>query len=549
MSKAKFQTKTEKSSGRKSNSRSRASERRESKTNGNKQRRSEPSRQASDDAKMCNWQESEPNDWRWYALDEQLLKDTASIPYSWPTGNRVNLSEYAGELNDSAFPGVLSMYLTPTIGWTDKETDPINIAMRNIYSYVRHANAGHTNYEAPDYFMYLLAMDSVYSYHAWLKRVYGCMMLYSTENKYYPRGVIDSMNVDFESIQANLAQFRTYINLFAVKAGSLCVPASMSYFAKHMWMYSGIYTDGLTAKSQIYMFNPVLFGKFEAFETGGSKLIAVPMVDRPEGRFKYEDLIELGNTLLNPLITNEDIGIMSGDTLKAFGPENLFKITGITEDYTVLPAYEPEVLDQIQNATLVGYPIWADAPSGDSNVMVSQNTDIGGGFLVSEPYFYLKDRDQDNDNRPAGLSVLASNRIVTFDYDNVEPYQTMEATRLTNIIDPASIEFDTEMSYWKYRVTTLGSEVACFARVFFYGQPAAWTGADDTWALLNTERFYTPHDLSFHGESVERVITSFTEAFNYYNILITKVSAFDRHPMMVCVARALDDSIFINIEE
>lgn len=149
-----------------------------------------------------NAQKSKPNDPRWYAQNPQLLRDTASFPYSWPLGNKLNLGQHAPEINKGSIPGIMGIYTAPTFGWADNPNSPINVAARNVYSYVRHANSGHANYDAPDLMLYLCAMDSIYSYLSYLKRVYGVVSTYSYTNRYYPKAVIQAMHVDSTTFSA-----------------------------------------------------------------------------------------------------------------------------------------------------------------------------------------------------------------------------------------------------------------------------------------------------------------------------------------------------------
>lgn len=509
--------------------------------------------------KMCDFANSRENDWRWYATNDQLLFDTANIPYSWALGAQLDFGTYGADLNNTSFPGVFAIYTMPTIGDADNANSPVNIASRNIYSYVRHANSGAANYEAPDLMMYLLAMDSCYSFLSWMKRIYGVLNTYNAENRYYPMGIIASMNVDFNDIMSNLANFRAFINVFATKIGSMCVPASMSYFAKHIWMYEGLYLDSVSSKAQTYLFNPYAFLYYDQYDASGTGdstrgvLKLMPMTNR-RARFTYADIIEVGNALINPLLGSEDMNIMSGDILKAFGPSNLIKAEGITEMYQVYPDYKEEVLDQIQNLTMVGDFV-GSVPNVTNpcvnrigSVVVDQSTDLFTGFLTSQPQFCLDDEYQNDRVKPGGLNYLASKKVVTFEYDNITTANTMEATRMCNTMKVASAasivnrysssdtpNTPTTANRWLLDCKTLGSEVACFGRVYWYG-----VGSNGTWTLLNSEKFYTGHGFTVASNlttaNVNDIMEGVIQEFNKWNILLTKIAQFHRHPALVPVA-------------
>lgn len=511
-----------------------------------------------------NAQKSKPNDPRWYAQNEQLLRDSASFPYSWPLGNQLNLGAKAPEVNKGSIPGIMALYTSGTFGWADNPNAPVNVAARNIYSYVRHANSGHANYDAPDLMLYLCAMDSIYSYLSYLKRIYGVVSTYSYVNRYYPKAAVQAMGVDFDNIQANLADFRAYINSFAVKVGSMCIPASMSYMAKHMWMYEGLYTDSAQLKAQTYMFSPRGFYKYVLDADGAGALVwrdlyhGWPNPNNVIHEGKLSDLIAYGNELLDPVLRSEDMNIMSGDILKAFGAQNVYLVSGISETYTVLPSYVPEVLDQIQNATCIGIP----AVPGSEDSAVNTSTamrlvqDKTKGWLTSTPQFQHPFKFSVQEDEHPGQNVFVSRRIVTFEQDNVTPAMTMEATRLTNIAKEY-VEEGTNT----YEVHTLGSECVLYAAIFYFAQDSS-----GKWSLHRSDPIYCGrtnmleinstgvYDAISEGMDASQVTAAKEAVYNMVKqafisirdelsrnaLLIEQLSQFNRHPF-VAITTGIQD--------
>lgn len=431
------------------------------------------------DGKEYNCQKSKPNDWRWYAQNEQLLRDSASLPYSWPVGTKLSMGSYADIVNKGSVPGIMAIYTSPSFGWSDNENSPINVAARNIYSFVRHANSGHANYDAIDEMIYLMAMDSAYSYIEYLKRIYGVMMTYSYTNRYYPKAMIQAMGVSFNDIQQNLADFRAYINTLAVKVGSMCIPASMSYMAKHMWMYQGYYLDSNHDKAQTYMFVPQGFFMYTFDQDNAGQLSFVPIQKRTGSLepvivddtqlLKLSDLITYGERLINPILQSEDMNIMSGDILKAFGQGNLYMVSGVSDSYTVLPSYEMEVLDQIQNLTLIG------EYDEDSAVL---HQDAAKGYLVFEPVFTHPYAFSNSTLVHPGYNAYLSNKFINFQQGEVQPANTMEASRMTNIAHSV----DKNNNTLEYH--TIASEVANYATIFYFSE---WSGV---WNLTASRTLY-----------------------------------------------------------
>lgn len=493
------------------------------------------------------------NDPMWYAQNPSLLRDAASFPYGWPVGNRLTLD--AGAIIDAgSIPGVMAFYVSPAIGQATTENSPVNMAMRNVYAYVRHANSGHTNYDAPDLMLYLLAMDSVYSYHSFLKRVYGLARAYTPINRYYPKAVLTAMGVDYEDVMSHLAQLRYGINALQAKFSAMRIPNSMSYMARHMWMYTNIYQDGDTDKCQTYFYTPHAFFQFAYDEDGAGKLHYLPFMTGNSGSNlkTVDDLIDFGNSLINPILASEDMGIMSGDILKAFGDGNLVTLTPVDTNYLVLPEYNTEVLSQMENLSMIGYPTSESADITQAGV--DPTTGLQHAFLTNNPKFQHPATvgGANPSFRDEAFSDLwipnTMRRIINFHKDAVEAADTMVATRLANILQPIPIGEGSNLTTFTATCSTLGSEYVNAGAIFYYA------GNDASWALRSSGYFFTNvtaqrfGTLSFVGTSgatasqladayaaSEASFAAVTRESAQLELLLARLSIFDWHPMVVPV--------------
>lgn len=123
----------------------------------------------------------------------------------------------------------------PTIGTSSSaEASAANIAAKNIYSYVRYANSGARNYEANDLMMYLLAMDSAYTFYAYLCGIYSAAKNANGANWYQPVTMVTALGADYKSVSRNLANMRAYINQFAQRLSAFYVPSQMPIYSRHM---------------------------------------------------------------------------------------------------------------------------------------------------------------------------------------------------------------------------------------------------------------------------------------------------------------------------
>lgn len=377
---------------------------------------------------------SKDNDPSWYAANEQILKDSATLAFSTMQGSKLSIPNMPARM-----PGIMRIDLLGVPGISDGSTSAVNIASRNIYSYVRHANSGAANYEAPDLMLYLLAMDQAYMYYSWMRRIYCTFRTYFQRNYYTPKWIIESMGVDYADLESKLSDFRLYINIFAQKCGSLVTPSGMTFLTRHSWLNSNIFADAPTDKAQFIYFNTPYFGIFSPrTSTKGGELIYTKL--KPQtGKITLDRIIEFGNSILEPLIADEDINIMSGDILKAFG-DSVNKLALVNENDVILPVYSPEVLTQIQNLR--------EIPLENPEIRVSQEN----GYLITN-YSTLKFVSTD----VAKLKLDADN-ILNMPMTDPTPGDVMVATRLMGVLESTAEN--------AYRIASCGTEICLSVGIY-----------------------------------------------------------------------------------
>lgn len=347
------------------------------------------------------------NDPAWYTVNGQIVKDVASLSFNNPLGSSMTLSAVAGygtaPFNSSVVnvPGIMSIYLAPTPGTSTDMFSPLNVAAKNLYTFIRHANSGHANYDSPDLMIYLIAMANCYAMYGWMTRLYGLAMTYTQKNRYYGKCMIDSQGVNYEEFSENLANFRVFINNFALKLSAFAVPTSMSLFKRYIWMFSNAFKDEDVTKAQVYMYNPAFFYRYvESNAPGYLEPIPVCVTGtgerlNPRIGMSVGDIMGIAAAMLTPIVGSEDMNIMSGDILKAYGSENIWKLATIDENYAIVPIFSEEVLSQIHNTRFMGPEpvIYNDADHmGEAYVSLSsftvkQDPSVNGKGLLCDPKF------------------------------------------------------------------------------------------------------------------------------------------------------------------
>nr|AVX53379.1 putative capsid [Marmot picobirnavirus] len=327
------------------------------------------------------------NDASWYAINPQLLNDAGQLSFNNPLG--VGLPGVVnGDPNSTLMftPGVCKLHFMPGVGYSEDNSSALNLAARRIYTFIRHANSGSANYDSPDLMMYLLAVNSAYMTYVQCVRAYGIANVYSMYNRYLPDALLRAAGFDPEDVRLNLANFRYGINIAAAKLGQLAVPNTMSYFKRSAWLVNNVYADSSTAKSQLYVLATDAWYTLEETASNKGTSLQIQGVDTTQKGLKVADWLNRLNTQIAKLVESEEIGIMAGDILKAYGANALMVAPAISEDYVVTPVYNEEVLTQINNCILLqGSPFVSGSKWNLPSFNITQNPDTGA--ILYQPYF------------------------------------------------------------------------------------------------------------------------------------------------------------------
>lgn len=436
------------------------------------------------------------NDVSWYTTSEQLLKDTASLPFSHPVGGTIQIP--VDPLNETSTtnltePGIMNIFMAPVCGSPMGPTDPLNIAARNVFAYVRKANSGYSNYDAPDLMMYIIAVQSMASMYAWLTRFYGVARVYAQQNRYLGKYLVESQMVDWEDLVGNLANYRSEINTIAERMKALIVPRNFSIFDRGMWMFSGYYADQDTLKAQFYQYVPAYFHKY--YDSGEFAGTLQP-VWTPTWQFrkvKFSELIAMANDMLTTLVSSQDIAIMGGDILKAYGVENTFSVNQIADDYSLYPSYSEEVLTQIHNMrTLLGYnseqtsniETWGKANGFENFGVLKENVEGGSdGSLIMSTHFL------------SATKPITTGSLLDLRKESPTPADVMVATRLIPVCATSYLK---AQKGWASTIKYSDWYVPIRFRVWAFSDGDGSFATSSTWVGTESVSFpsYWMHDYS-----------------------------------------------------
>lgn len=382
------------------------------------------------------------NDPSWYALNTTLMHDAGQLSFNNPLG--VGLPNIITDTTPYPYyytPGVMVYYFVPGVGISSDNTSAVNLAARRLYTFVRHANSGSANYDSPDLMLYLLAVDSAFVTYTHLARIYGVANVYSQSNRYLPDALLTAMLIDPDSVRNNLADFRYGLNVRAAKLNSLAVPNTFNIYRRHAWLASNVYKDAPTAKSQLYVTVPMTYG---VYTEGPASIPTEPnyikttslesYIGKTQGLMTYQQWFNILDKQLNALLGSEDIGIMAGDILKAYGQDKLLGVPSISEDFVVVPVYLEEMLCQINNITLLDAPSYSFTGWTDLDIKQNPNT----GAILYKPTAQLP---ADSKGIFGPMSIFRSMPL-TIRSDSPSPEDIIVATRCMAFVDVTDQDVD-----------------------------------------------------------------------------------------------------------
>nr|AXF38746.1 MAG: capsid protein [Shelduck picobirnavirus I] len=436
------------------------------------------------------------NDFAWYNKNPNLTVAAASIPFPYRPGMKLPIytsTTPTDVVQGNTLPGVMQINWIPSIGKASDPTDPINIVGKEVFGKVRSAFSGSLEADAPDFIIYLLALDSIFSYIGSLKRIYRTVSTYSPNNYAVPDVVMAALGfisqTNIEDLRENKMLLYQYINELVKMTDKFVCPAVFDYFNRHYWMNDNVYTDAESANSQFYVFRQAQFYKFTLLDTpdsvqaGGLSLTAPSVLPTSTGI--ADILYTFGKDLINALASADSSYTISGYLRRAYEGTPAFRVDEVGMMDMLTPVYVPEVLMQIENIDSVQQGL---AIVTDTNITQNPKTNC----LLYAPKL---------GSSPAYMTYGQFEPSLTVRSDTPTLLDVVEATRLT-----CHVKSDLSI--------IAGSEIVTGLTVF----------NND----LNPQGFYV-------GNSTDQINTiTDTDGFTIGDAqALAQISAFDWHPKYI----------------
>lgn len=303
---------------------------------------------------------------------------------------------FPGMSNGSAslytIPAIAALDWIPSFGNSQYSTDPASVAGKEIYGRVRAAYSGALDADAPDFIVYLGALDSLFAYIGYLKRMYRCLSVYTPENLALPDALLQAMGITpalATDFRRDKVRFWQGINELILQSRKFKCPAVMDLFNRHYWMSDNVYADAPSLRAQLYMF--VLRGVYKIGQvdevSSGDKVAGLVMTEIPRDfvalsaansendHYICDTLLEFGRDLITALDSWDDCYTISGYLQRAYDGVQNFSVAELLQNEVMVAQYVPEVLTQIENSQTVIPAAMADLDisTAFTKLTVSQN--------------------------------------------------------------------------------------------------------------------------------------------------------------------------------
>lgn len=321
----------------------------------------------------------------WYFDDPTLASQVSRFSFNQFIGQS-NL--FTGSSINWDVPVTMQLFFNPSPGF-NSPNDPgfsgINQAGIKLYTALTSGNAKNAQYAPQDVTTLMLALGEVLSMSEMLRRALGLAFTYNKRNWAYARDIIAAAGVEPESMLANLAKYRLLFNTTVNEINKIAFPATIKYFEKCVYMYSHVWLDSESPMSQTYIYLPMSTWELDENTYEGGTILKTKMIWNGDVPREFEDLLAILRGMIDNILESATFNYIYADVLRLFGDGGLYTVPFITEDYVVVPEYDPLALLQINNATSIGVPngtqfvATGDSPQTPANDVYPMPVPAGGG--------------------------------------------------------------------------------------------------------------------------------------------------------------------------
>lgn len=375
------------------------------------------------------------NDPKWRMYSDLLGEQVAGFPFTSFASRYDYPKVIAGagikQIPGRSYPGIMAIYLNPSMGYSDDETSAINQAARMLYTKLSANNMKTTQYAPQDVIMCMASLGELVGLNAYIRRAFGYLGTTNVRNWYYPKAVIKAMGIDYDDFIKNAGIYKARFNYTSAIASAIAFPGDFKYFASVDALFRNLYLDHSAGLAQTYMFNPSTVWILDETTEGGSTLVTTKCCGTAlEDVRTMSVILDQYETIINTLMTSSTLQYLYADVLKYVSNQDskLLRLPQIDDAYALIPEYSEEVLAWVENMVVVGNPL---ADAGTSTLTITKNNDVvcdpNKNMVVYKPAFTS---NYNGFSTSAHEATIMFDTVLNFHTDNPSVEDRISSTRL-----------------------------------------------------------------------------------------------------------------------
>jgi len=374
-----------------------------------------------------------------------LLIEVGKLGFVNVLGNKFNptsLPAYGGE---EALPGIMTLDIVPTVGRSANINSGVNLAAKDTFTGIRRQNMGTIPYDPADVMLYMLAIDSILSIMAHIRRAFRVVGNFDWKNRYTSDALLWAMGFIPDTLRSGYGDFVARYDLIVTKAQRLVYLRDFPLLNDHAMLFSEVYRDTEDERAQFYVPRPSGYYQMTLLPENPKQVLEfidlIPMYDNVGGLGMISWLNYVEGMINNIAYVNTYSNI-AGQIEKAFGPNTA--TLPLSGDLNPLePLYDKSFGWILQNST----PIALER--GESmRIYESLAQDNNLGALISKPKY--------SSTIPEYEAMLYTNHD-TLSSDEVFQASRWKVCRTSEVEDPMGL-----------KEVVIGTDVLERCVMFFY---------------------------------------------------------------------------------
>jgi hypothetical protein len=341
---------------------------------------------------------------------------------------------------------------------------------------------------------------------------FNAQNIYVFKTALHSLGITDPM---IQEIRNNLPNYVERVNVLAAQINTFKIPSDMSFIDRWTWLASNVFRDDELDKASHYLFNCDSYAHYDwANATIEVKHFVV--------NTSFSDLLTILENEVTNLLSYEDIGIMIGDILKAYGADKCRVVSPMAVGEILESSYSKEALTQFKNATLHGGVFFeSKITQVATNTQLLQETMVNPDATIIassdiKPGKVIYYHDWYTSVKPTNSLSFEYRPVLTVDSNNPTNEEVIIQTRLSNVVNVKDSSLDAD--YALLEITEIGSEFISSATMYFMTENA--NGTIDETALHLFSILFIPFE--YNSALAGKIVGGdYSMAYDYVHRIIT----------------------------